>query len=143
MLDKQRKEVEIVATISSIFALRTCGIAMRLQIYKRSKYYSEYNTFMNRGIIYVINHVLCLFTRFHPLFSDKKASKVLMNVFFLPPSLLPFNFQFFVSTHFIIMILKLGIQLKGKQIIVIVVNVHIQLLFVGIILVVDDMVLRI
>ena len=50
---------------------------------------------MNRGIIYVINHVLCLFTRFHPLFSDKKASKVLMNVFFLPPSLLPFNFYIF------------------------------------------------
>ena len=131
MHDKKRKEVGLVATISSIFALRTCGIAMCLCINMNDQIVVLHIIRLWIEDEYVINHVLCLVTRFIPFPVTKRRQKFSWMCF--SPAIIITSIQFlFLSTHFIIMILKLGILLRGKQIIVIVVNVHIQLLFVAV-----------
>ena len=108
MHDKKRKEVEMVATISSSFALRTCGIAMCLCINMNDQNVVLHIIRLWIEDEYVINHVLCLVTRFIPFPVTKRRQKFSWMCFF---SRHHYNFHSipFLSTHFIIMILKLGI----------------------------------
>ena len=82
MHDKKRKEVGLVATISSIFALRTCGIAMCLCINMNDQNVVLHIIRLWIEDEYVINHVLCLVTRFIPFPVTKRRQKFSWMCFF-------------------------------------------------------------